>query len=457
MHPGHHQAAGPAEIAAVPWRQAGRCVAACALALLAAAYGARAEGPAPVPATAAAPASAAAPAAPAAPPPAGLARWLNPATAPFIPIPDFDTEPHNGLTLGLLPTWLHTNSRDEIERIVAPDIIHSQYFGWGAHMRVLGYPSADTQWSVVGGLKQRVEREFDGRYLTGQTRTGAVSWSIEAIYDRSGTPRFFGLGNQSLRTDETSYVDNQALVAASIGRNFTPRLQLAYLVRPRYVEVLPTVLPGLPSIGTLYPALKGIGSEHELQHSVMLTYDTRDSLVIPHSGARYIVYDGFVSRALGSSVSYSFFGAEARHYWALGPDVTLAWHAALRYMPSAGNAPFWALSSLGGDRSVIDEREPLRGYGADRFVDRNMFATGLELRTSVVNLNAFGTRVSVEAAPFLDAGKVFAALGGSPFSRLHATPGFGVRGVANPFIVGYVDFGLARGEVAVFSGIDYPF
>src|SRR5207248_1465641 len=83
--------------------------------------------------------------------------------------------------------------------------------------------------------------------------------------------------------------------------------------------------------------------------------------VIPHSGARYIVYDGFVSRALGSSVSYSFFGAEARHYWALGPDVTLAWHAALRYMPSAGNAPFWALSSLGGDRSVIDERGGLRG------------------------------------------------------------------------------------------------
>src|SRR5205085_2939571 len=154
----------------------------------------------------------------------------------------------------------------------------------------------------------------------------------------------------------------------------------------------------------------------ELQHSAMLTYDTRDSLVIPHRGARYIVYAGFVSRALGSSVSYSFFGAEARHYWALGPDVTLAWHAALRYMPSAGNAPFWALSSLGGDRSVIDEREPLRGYGADRFIDRNLFATGLELRMSVANFNAFGTRVSVEVAPFLDAGKVFAALGASTSS-----------------------------------------
>jgi hypothetical protein len=434
----------------VPSRQVpGRCAAACALALLAAGYGARAEESAPVPA--------AAPATPVAPPRSGLARWLDPATAPFIPIPEIDTEPHNGLTLGVIPTWLRTNTRAEIEEIIAPDIIHSQYFGLGSRMRILGYPSADTQWSVVGGLKQRVEREFDGRYLTGQTRTGAVSWSIEAIYDRSGTPRFFGLGNQSARSDETSYVDNQALVAASIGRNFTPALQLAYLVRPRYVEVLPAVLRHLPSIETLFPKLLGIGSEHELQHSVMLTYDTRDSLIIPHSGARYIIYDGFVSRALGSSVSYSYFGAEARHYWALGPDVTLAWHAGARYMPSAGNAPFWALSSLGGDRSVIAEREPLRGYGADRYRDRNMFASGVELRARVVNFNAFGTHVSLELAPFLDGGKVFADLGASPFSHLHFTKGLGVRGVASPYIVGYVDVGFGHGKASVFSGLDYPF
>src|SRR5258706_12031090 len=48
-------------------------------------------------------------------------------------------------SLGVIPTWLHTNSRDEIERIVAPDIIHSQYFGLGSRMRVLGYPSARSE------------------------------------------------------------------------------------------------------------------------------------------------------------------------------------------------------------------------------------------------------------------------------------------------------------------------
>ncbi len=384
-------------------------------------------------------------------------RWLDPATAPFIPIPAIDTEPHSGLTLGLIPTWLHTSERDEIERIVAPDIIHSQYFGWGAHMRVFGFPSADTQWSVMGGLKERLEREFDGRYVTGQTRSGALSWSVEAIYDRSGTQRFFGLGNQSVRRNETSYINNQALLDALVGRNFSPKLQLAYEARARYVEVLPETLRGLPSIGTLYPALNGLGHEHELQHTALLTYDTRDSPIIPRSGARYIVYDGFVSRALGSSVSYTYFGAEARRYWALGRDVTLAWHVGARYMPSAGNAPFWALSSLGGDRSVTNEREPLRGNGFDRYIDRNMFATGAELRTRVASFNAFRTRVSLEVAPFVDAGKVFATMGGSPVKNLHIAGGLGVRGVASPFVVGYVDVGFSRSKPAVFSGLNYPF
>jgi outer membrane protein assembly factor BamA len=420
-----------------------------ALAVLAAAGVARADPPTPgtLPASAQV----------AEPPPGALARWLDPATAPFIPIPEIDTEPHAGLTLGLIPTWLRNNSRDEIERIIAPDVIHSQYFGWGARMRELGFPSADTQWSVVGGLKQRVEREFDAQYLDGQTRTGPVSWTLEAIYDRSGIPRFFGIGNQTLHRNETSYLDNQGRLDVSLGRNFSPTLQLAYVASLRTVSVLPGVLRGVPSIETLFPGLKGLGNEHLVQQGAALTRDTRDSPIIPGSGSRYIVYAGFVSRALGSSVSYTYFGVEARHYWALGNEVTLAWHAAARYMPSAANAPFWALSSLGGDRSESGAREPLRDDGTDRYIDRNLFASGMELRTRVATFDAFRTQVRLEVAPFLDAGKVFANLGASPLSHLHTAAGFGVRGVASPFVVGYLDIGYGRDRAAVFSGIAYPF
>ncbi|HKD54679.1 MAG TPA: BamA/TamA family outer membrane protein [Steroidobacteraceae bacterium] len=398
--------------------------------------------------------------APATPPPPSsdwLARWTDPSSAPFIPIPEIDTDPQTGTTLGLIAVVLRVNARGEIARILAPDLFKSQYFGWGARMRIYDYPSEDTQWSVVGGAKQRVEREFDALYTTGLTRREPLSWSVETVYDRSGTARFFGIGNESLFANETTYVNNQGDVSAMIGRNFTPALQLAYVARLRVVDVLPGVLPGIPSIETVYPGLKGIGSEHALENTVMLTFDTRDSTVMPQSGARYVVYGGLANSALASSVSYSYVGAEARYYWPLTHDTTFAWHAAVRYMPSAADAPFWALSSLGGDRSVTGEREPLRSNGDDRYLDRDLFATGVELRARVAGFDAFGTRVSLEVAPFVDTGKVFGSAGTSPVSQLHAAAGFGVRGVASPYVVGYVDFGFSHGRSAVFSGINYPF
>ena len=117
-------------------------------------------------------------------------------------------------------------------------------------MRIFGFPSADAQWSVVGGGKERVEREFDGQYVAGQARTTAWSWSAEAIYDRSGVPRFYGIGNHTPFENQTNYLDNQARLDIRGGRNFSPRLQLAYLARLRYVDVLPGVLPTVPSIET---------------------------------------------------------------------------------------------------------------------------------------------------------------------------------------------------------------
>jgi len=388
---------------------------------------------------------------------AGPGRWLDPSTAPFIPIPEIDLDPYSGTTLGVIPTVLRTNPQDEIVEIIAPDVIRNQYFGWGSRMRVFGYPSADEQWMVVGGGKERVEREFDGRFASGQSRTGRLSWSVEAIYDRSGTPRFFGIGNDSPLANQSTYLDNQARLDGRIGVNFSPSLQLAYLASARYVDVLPGVLPGVPSTTTLFPSQPGVGAEHELQQRFILSYDTRDSLLIPRSGERLLMYSGVVTRALGSSVSYSYAGAEARGYLPLAREVTFAWHAAVRYMPSSREAPFWALSSLGGDRSVPGEAEPLRHDGADRYLDRNLSAAGAELRTRVASFDAFGTRVELELAPFVDAGKVFADPGTSPLSHLHHAGGLGVRGIASPHVVGYVDFGYGEGRSAIFSGIDYPF
>src|SRR5579871_3135737 len=111
-------------------------------------------------------------------PPTGLARWFNPGTAPFLPIPLIGADPDSGTTLGLLPVKLFTDDNGNIRRILAPDILHNPYFGAGGHARIYDYPSEDTQWSAVAGINQRVQRNFDGEFQTGRLRE--QRWSINA-------------------------------------------------------------------------------------------------------------------------------------------------------------------------------------------------------------------------------------------------------------------------------------
>ena len=105
----------------------------------------------------------------------------------------------------------------------------------------------------------------------------------------------------------------------------------------------------------------------------------------------------------------------------------------------------------------IGGEQPLRGFGFGRYVDRNSFSTTLELRHRVFSFNAVSTHVDIELTPFVDAGRVFADTDAFPLNHLHTVGGIGFRGVARPFVVGYVDVGYGTEGVAVFTGINYPF
>jgi len=246
-------------------------------------------------------------------------------------------------------------------------------------------------------------------------------------------------------------------VEATAGWNITQQWQVSYTLRLGFVQIGAAVLPSLPSIDTRFPQLPGLDREEELQQRMILTYDTRDSITIPRKGVAIFAVAGYSNSGIWGSVSYSFLGAEARVYRPVEPWLTVAAHAALRYMPSADRAPFWALSSIGGDRSVVGERQPLRAFGDDRFIDRDSFAAGAELRARVEQFKVFATNLSIELAPFIDLGKVFSRDGENPLVHLHKGGGLGVRAVASPFIVGYVDVGFGPEGLAVFTGINYPF
>jgi len=389
----------------------------------------------------------------------GIGRWFNPATAPIIPVPAIDIDPNSGTTLGVIPVYLVSDQHGEIGRIYAPDLVYNQYFGWGVDARLFAYPSANTQWYIEGGAKERVESNFDAQYWTGRLREDRWSFLTELTYDRSGTNRFYGVGNGSRIFDQVVYVNQQKFFIAQIGFNITPHWQLAYRLMPREVEILPGKLPHIPPIDEKrFPGLLGIGVTHEFLNRVLLTYDSRDDLTIPTRGGAVVLYGGVASRDGGMNSSlFEEAGVDARWYWSPNPSRTWAAHMSLNFLPIVHRIPFWALSSIGGDQSIIGGAQPLRGFGVGRFYDRDSFSLSVEMRQRVATFNAVSTRIELQITPFIDTGTVFSRSSDSPVTALHKVFGVGFRGLARPFVVGFVDLGVGSEGVAVFTGINYPF
>lgn len=387
-----------------------------------------------------------------------FSQWLNPTTAPFIPIPEIETDPDSGRTFGLIPTWLQNDAQGSITRIIAPQFYHNSYFGWGLGASLFDYPSADTQWSVEGDIEQYVERNLDINYQSGLLRGQPLSISGRLLYDRNGTPRFFGVGNDTSFAEQTNYTSRTELAQITPAWNINPQLQLGYMLRAETVKVMPGSLPGITSIESRFGRGASLGTVSLWLHRLVLTYDTRDSLNLPTRGTQVVIYGG--TAAHGGFVNdslYSEAGLEARKYLPLGHQAVLALHTALRYIPYGHRLPFWALSSIGGDRAFLGGAQPLRGYGLGRFTDRDAFSFSAEFRRTIASANMLSSQVDFQLAPFVDVGRVFARPSTNFLSHLHSVAGLGIRGIAPPFIVGYVDVGYGGEGPAVFTGINYPF
>lgn len=274
--------------------------------------------------------------------PQGIARWYDPSTAPFIPVPEIDVDPNSGVTLGVIPTWLVSDEAGRIREIFAPDVMYNPNFGFGARGRIFAYPSEDTQWSVVGGAKERVESEFDFEFQTGRTRSRRWSFNASAIYDRSGTPRFYGIGNNSPTIAETDYTEQQKYLQTTLGWNIDHAWQIAYTLRDRSVEVQPGTLARIVSLQARFGRILGVGTNEELLNRVAISFDTRDDVTIPRQGSAIAVYGGIASRdGVPDASLYSVTGIDARHFWPIDTDATVAAHIAMRYMPGTTRVPFW--------------------------------------------------------------------------------------------------------------------
>ncbi|MGH7985317.1 MAG: BamA/TamA family outer membrane protein [Candidatus Binataceae bacterium] len=384
---------------------------------------------------------------------------LDPHNWPFtlFPVPEVATNPNGGVTYGILFAALFKNQNNDIDQIFAPDINNNTDLGAGGAVRYFGYPSEDTQYYAILGAQENIARTVDLLYSTGRTREKWWSFNGRFFFERDPTERFFGIGNNSRLGQETNYTTEQVYFQALLGLNLTRELQVALVERPRYVRLFNGAFNSIPTIFNVFPNVKGVGGGSEVLNELRLTYDTRDSIEIPRNGTLGVVYGSFADRRFMSSFSYTRFGFALHRYYTVTPRVTLAGHLYMQWMPSGNEAPFWDMGRLGGEESLLYDQQTLRGYGAGRFIDNNLGVANFEVRTRIFETTIFNTHGILELAPFLDIGRVWHSMAQNPFEDPHTVGGIGFRGIAEPFVVGYVDIGEGGEGLAIFSGINYPF
>ena len=182
------------------------------------------------------------------------------------------------------------------------------------------------------GAQENIARMVDLNYETGRTHENWWSAEGELFFEKDPTERFYGIGNDSSKGNETNYTTEQLYLRGLLGWNITHNLQLAAVTRPRYLRVQNGAFTTLPQIFTLFPDVKGISGGSEFYNELRLTYDTRDAIEIPRSGGLGVVYGGNADRRFGSSISYNRIGGEVRRYFTFAKRFTLAMHAYLQYM-----------------------------------------------------------------------------------------------------------------------------
>ena len=384
---------------------------------------------------------------------------LNPHNWPFtlVPVPEIESDPNSGVTYGVLAAMLFTNKQGDIDNILAPDIISNSTLGPGGTFRYLGYPSSDEQYWVIAGFEEKIARHVDLEYATGRMHQSRFSFVGRFFFERDPTERFYGIGNSSSEGNESNYTTEQLYFEATLGYNITPHLQVALFERPRYVRLFNGAFESLPTIFQQFPNIKGLNGGTEVLNQIQATYDTRNSVDLPTDGGFAVAYASIADRRFLSSISYTRLGADIHHYFPIGRKITLATHGYLQYMPAGNEVPFWSMGRLGGESSLLIDQQTLRGYGAGRFVDNNVFDVNVEMRSRVWETDIFNTHGILELAPFFEAGRVFHNPGEDFVTDLHPVGGMGFRGIAEPFVVGYVDVGWGGEGAAVFSGINYPF
>jgi outer membrane protein assembly factor BamA len=369
----------------------------------------------------------------------------------YFPIPAVSTSKNDGNDVGLIVPILGTDPDGELKYMVAPMVVHNSIVGTRGALNLFRYDPGGRETRFIGSYTERIERKVVFSYTDPAFSQGRYSLNFGASYFKNATSRFFGLGQETLESQETNYTGVEARANWRFGIHVNEVTQIAVGQRLRQVS-LQRGATDLPFTGDQFPAVDGVqGETIILGHRATFYYDTRNNLITPTDGMAVTAYAELNQNLRNSEHPvFSRYEIEVKKLLPSESKRAILIVRANLQATIGDQVPFFEQSSLGGQNN-------LRGYGVDRFIDKHLVAVSVEERIHLMRTKIAGTTADFEIAPFLDTGQVFNDYRDVSFKNYRMTPGIGFRGIVRPNVVGRVDYGYSREGGAIFAGLDFPY
>ncbi len=379
-------------------------------------------------------------------------RFADPVKVVTIPLPAIAASPNEGVTYGGLTAFLLHDANDEVDTLVAPQLYYNPNFGvTGALYGTFALsPERDMEFNASKSTKVNEDLELTVRDKSLLAKRLEIKAFLYGLTD--GSARFYGFHAESPRSAETNFGDRELGFTLSAGYDILDHLRIVLAERLRNVGVVKGAVVSLPFTRDVFPVAEVPGLDGFTTHAqkLSLVYDTTDSATIPTRGIRAAAAIEGSFEALGSSNGFVRCEVEAKGYLPLGDDRFITAGRFAWSQVRGSRIPFLEMSILGGENS-------LRGFGRNRFFDKDSVLLNVEERIQLIRGRLFNVMTSWEVAPFLDIGTVMESLGAIKLHAMEINPGIGFRASVRPNIVGRIDAGYGKDGAAVYVGLKYPF
>ena len=272
------------------------------------------------------------------------------------------------------------------------------------------------------------------------TRRLAFDASVTATH--LANERFFGLGAETAKANETAFGADYRHVAARGTLAPAAWLTVAGSAGTLTASAADTEGRRVPAISARFvaPQAPGLGSETRFTTlSLATTVDYRDVPMNPRGGGRYhVAVSRFADRS-GTAHSFTRIDAEVEQHlsaWKRQRVLTLRAIASSLVADRGNGVPFHMQPTLGGSRV-------LRGFVTDRFRDRNLLALQAEYGWDVMPF--------LNAVVFYETGTVAARWTDIDMNRFEKDYGIGFRFGSARTVAFRTDVALGSGEGTRFT------